>query len=68
VKIKTDIVDHLVVILLLIIVWFSIAAIKTAHAHGHRVIEKHVVSESNGPDIPRCDKELWLRIKDGCNE
>ena len=21
-----------------------------------------------GPDIPKCDKELWLRIKDGCNE
>jgi hypothetical protein len=21
-----------------------------------------------GRDIPRCDKELWLRIKDGCND
>jgi hypothetical protein len=20
------------------------------------------------PKIPRCDKELWLRIKDGCDE
>ena len=20
------------------------------------------------PDIPKCDKELWLRIKDGCND
>ena len=21
-----------------------------------------------GPEIPKCDKELWLRIKDGCND
>ena len=21
-----------------------------------------------GPEIPKCDKELWLRIKDGCDE
>jgi hypothetical protein len=20
-----------------------------------------------GPEIPKCDKELWLRIKDGCH-
>ena len=20
------------------------------------------------PDIPQCDKELWVRIKDGCND
>jgi len=21
-----------------------------------------------GPEIPKCEKELWLRIKDGCND
>jgi len=30
-------------------------------------IEKPAVYR-HGPPIPKCDKELWLRIKDGCKD
>lgn len=30
--------------------------------------ETNQVVYSTGPDIPQCDKPLWERITDGCNE
>lgn len=38
---------------------FSVLMIETAKS-------QPVELRSQYPEIPQCDKELWLRIKDGC--
>ena len=55
-------------ILVIICTFLSIAhaVFNTAKAHGLREIKPPAVYEY--PDIPKCDKELWLRIKDGCKD
>lgn len=48
---------------------YSLYAIKTVYAY-HQVQEQQSPATPEppfyGPRIPMCDKELWLRIKDGC--
>lgn len=51
---------------------FVVAVMRAALAHADEQARIPQVEEpagySHGPPIPKCDKELWLRIKDGCNE
>jgi len=45
---------------------FCFVVIKSAYGY-----ERHAPKEPQvwtGPEIPKCDKELWLRIKDGCKD
>ena len=66
---KTDWVDHLLGALCILFVWFCIVVVKEAKAHHDELLEapKHEV-RGQYPEIPKCDKELWLRIKDGCSD
>ena len=67
-KPKTDIVEYALVALLIFILWtISISIIGTAKAHAEYEAANQVKVEGWKPrKIPQCDKELWLRIKDGC--
>jgi hypothetical protein len=62
---KTDWVDHLLGILCVMFIWFCVLVVKEAKAH-HDAIEPPRLPTWSAPEIPQCDKELWLRIKDGC--
>lgn len=42
---------------------FSVFMIETAKAAPPREVVVWT-----GPDIPKCDKELWDRIREGCDE
>lgn len=44
---------------------FTHKVIHTAWEHGNKPPREQPEPWS-GPKIPKCDKELWLRIKDGC--
>lgn len=63
---RTDWVDHLLGILCVFLIWFCVLVVKEASAHEPRQVQQPAVW--TGPTIQKCDKELWLRIKDGCNE
>jgi hypothetical protein len=41
------------------------AVIETVYGYERPVYEADLYEP---PSIPKCDKELWLRIKDGCSE
>ena len=61
---KDDTWDMIVVVsIALITVSFGYAVIDSASGHKHTPIS---TPTQVGRDIPQCDKELWLRIKDGC--
>lgn len=62
---RTDWVDHFLLILCIILVGFSVMVVLEASAHEPREINQPAIR--TGPAIPKCDKELWLRIKDGCD-
>ena len=67
---KTDWVDHLLGGLCVVFIWFCIMVVKEAKGHydAEQAPKPKAEVRSMYPEIPQCDKELWLRIKDGCNE
>ena len=60
--VRTKMVAGAIVILLFALSWVIFAA---AYAHG-QIPERDPPEPWSGPEIQQCDKELWLRIKDGC--
>ena len=53
---------------ILLILFMSTCTIVVAvEEHGTTVTIEHEPLRSRFPSIPQCDKELWLRIKDGCH-
>lgn len=64
---KTDWVDHVLLILAIFFIGLCVVVVKTAKAHHDEVNQPQPEPVVwTGPPIPKCDKELWLRIKDGC--
>ena len=53
--------------IVLILIGFSACVYHTAHAYSLQEL-KHRVPQNQYPDIPKCDKELWLRITEGCGD
>ena len=43
---------------------FVVAVMRTALAHANE--PERIAEPWQPPAIPKCEKELWLRIKDGC--
>ena len=68
-KQRTDWTDHVLgIIIALVLVLSALSIMEVAKAH-HDAKEPPATPEVwTGPPIPQCDKELWLRIKDGCDE
>ena len=64
---NTDWVDHIIIILCILFVWFCVSVVKTAKAHHDELQQPAPVARDMYPEIPQCDKELWLRITEGCN-
>jgi len=62
----TDWVDHIVIILCILFIWLCVVIVKEAKAHHEMLQEPAPVARGMYPPIAQCDKELWLRIKDGC--
>lgn len=64
---RTDWVDHVLIILCIAFIWFCVLVVKEAKAHHEE--RQAPTTEVRGmyPEIPKCDKELWLRIKDRCS-
>ena len=66
---KKDPVDYILIVLCVVFVWFCALVVKNAKAD---------YDENNeplagptywvGPAIPVCDKELWDRIREGCDD
>jgi len=65
---KTDWIDHFLGIMCVLFIWFCIVVVKEAKAYHDEITAPVPEMRSQYPEIPKCDKELWLRIKDGCNE
>ena len=63
---NTDWVDHVIIILCIAFIWFCVLIVKEAKAHHDNQVEPTPPAVWTGPEIQQCDKELWLRIKDGC--
>lgn len=68
-KIKADWADHILAIIIVIVLWIAVdAIIKTARAqYEYDQAYPYKQKEWQPRQIPKCDKELWLRIKDGCS-
>ena len=64
-KNKTDWGDHVLGLMCAVFIVFCILVIKEASAY-QRASPR--LPTNSYPEIPQCDKELWLRIKDGCND
>lgn len=64
---NTDWVDHVIIILCILFIWFCVSIVKTAKAHHDRMQEPAPAARGMYPEIPQCDKELWLRITEGCD-
>lgn len=65
---KTDWVDYFLLFMCVVFIWFSALVVTEAKAHHDEQQARPVVKGWQPPAIPHCDKELWLRIKDGCND
>ena len=67
-KIKADITDHILLgILVFILILCADAIVDAAKANAIYELERQTKVQGWTPrEIPKCDKELWLRIKDGC--
>lgn len=65
---KTDWVDHLLGILCALFVVFCVIVVKEAKAHYDIKQQRTEPAVWTGPPIPKCNKELWLRITEGCHE
>ncbi len=61
-----DIIDYFLFGMLIAFIWFSIMVVLEARAHHDKIIASPPAMQSMYPEIQQCDKELWLRIKDGC--
>jgi len=59
---RTKVIAGAIAIVLFCVSWVIFAA---AYAHGNQPPREEPKPWSGRP-IPKCDKELWLRIKDGC--
>jgi len=68
-KIKADWADHLLAIIIVMVLWVTCKVIiEAAEAHAEYEAANQVEVKGWQPrKIPQCDKELWLRIKDGCD-
>ena len=64
---KTDWIDHFLGIMCVLFIWFCVLVVKEAKAYDEAKQPPRLPTWSS-PEIPKCDKELWLRIKDGCND
>lgn len=62
---RYDLVMDIAILVMVVIVSGAIgyAVLDTASQYEPRAVLK---GSETRPDIPKCDKELWLRIKDGC--
>lgn len=68
-KIRADIVDIILAVFIVLFLVLCVAIIRnTAKAHYDKINESIPVLRAMYPEIPQCDKELWLRIKDGCKD
>lgn len=65
---RTDWVDHLLGIMAVLFIVLCILIIKEAKAHHDEKAPPATPEVWTGPPIQQCDKELWERIKDGCEE
>ncbi len=61
---KTSIDSVVLIGVALLCVSFTYAVIDTLNAP--RPVHTCTEIKDQRPDIPQCNKELWLRIKDGC--
>jgi hypothetical protein len=64
---KTDWIEYILAIMAVLFIFFCVLVIKEAKAYHDKLLEapKYEMREQYR-EIPKCDKELWLRIKDGC--
>jgi len=51
--------------IVVLLIWATGAILMPVYAHEPGRPRKGTYQ---APDIPQCDKELWLRIKDGCDD
>ena len=66
-KPRTDWTEYMMYFLIVFILGLGMYVITTtAKAHYHVEQERVDVKGWTPRPIPKCDKELWLRIKDGC--
>jgi len=69
VKIKGDIVDRILLAFIALFLILCVVVVRDAAAeHGHSPVHVPRAATWQPPPIPQCDKELWLRIKDGCDD
>ena len=63
---KEDWIENAILIgIVIFMVMFTYAVIDTAQAH--KSIDTHQ-PRPQYRDVPECNKELWLRVKDGCSD
>ena len=63
-KIKGDIVDKVLAGFIILFIVLCVLVIQDT-AEGYERSAPRAMRDHR-PEIPQCDKELWLRIKDGC--
>jgi hypothetical protein len=60
---RTRVVAGVIALILFAICYVILSVLIIEQSKAAPPVEQQVWT---GPEIPQCDKELWLRIKDGC--